>query len=296
MGEEMLSSHSNTQDAMDLAHLCNDASAIRLILTDIDGTILPYDRSVVSQECRDAFHAAYDAGIHIGPATGRGATRVPSVFEHDEKCYATMLAANGMQVILDGQFIYEAHIPHEALIHLASIIHELPDCGMICFDGPQALVVEGTIDNLAKSFRSYAATARLISEVPSFPVIKTNIFTPPIQEKTAEIVALLRREVPEIDYSLPMPGFVNTTPRGWNKAAAVDYLAQTLGIAPEQVVVFGDSGNDLEMLSHVPHSVAVAGATDEARAAARWHIGSCEDEAVPQAIKKLAQGLWPFTN
>ena len=58
MGEEMLSSRNNTQDAMDLAHLCNDASAIRLILTDIDGTILPYDRSVVSQECRDAFHCS----------------------------------------------------------------------------------------------------------------------------------------------------------------------------------------------------------------------------------------------
>lgn len=291
----MPSLHDNTQKTTEPS-FCDVASSIRLILTDIDGTILPYNRSTVSQECHEAFRAAYDVGIHIGPATGRGATRVPSVFDNDEKCYATMLASNGMQVILDGQLIYEAHIPREALIHLAHVIHELPDCGMICFDGPQALVVEGTVENLAKSFRSYAATARPISEVPTFPVIKANVFTPPTQERTAEIVSLLRREVPEIDYSLPMPGFVNTTPHGWNKAAAVDYLARTLDIEPEQIVVFGDSGNDLEMLSHIPHSVAVEGATDEARAAARWHIGACEKNAVPQAIKQLAQGLWPFTD
>lgn len=290
-------SHDNLEQTSqtDEASLHDAASKIRLILTDIDGTILPYDRSVVSQECLEAFHAALDAGIHIGPATGRGATRVPSVFDNDEKCCATMLASNGMQVILDGKLIYEANIPRETLIHLASVVHELPDCGMICFDGPQALVVEGTVENLAKSFRSYAATARKIPEIPTFPVVKANIFTPPVQEETAKVVELLRREVPEIDYSLPMPGFVNTTPHGWNKAAAVDYLARALDLTSEQVVVFGDSGNDLEMLSHVPHSVAVAGATEEARAAARWHIGRCEDNAVPHAIKQLSNGVWPFS-
>ena len=46
--------------------------AIKLILTDIDGTIMPYGKRQVTQRCRAAFHAAMDAGlslIHISEPT-----------------------------------------------------------------------------------------------------------------------------------------------------------------------------------------------------------------------------------
>lgn len=273
------------------------AGDVRLVLTDVDGTILPYDREVVSDACLAAFHEALDAGIRVGPASGRGAARVPEVFGGDGRCCATMLASNGMQVCLDGELVHEEHIGRDALVHLAGVVAELevPGCGMVCFDGPRALVVAGEVADLTRSFRSYASTARPVDEVPRFPVVKANVFTPPDRAVTARVVELLRRRVPEIDYSLPMPGFVNTTPTGWSKASAVDVLARELGIGLDQVVVFGDSGNDLEMLAHVPNSAAVAGATPEAAAAARWHVGRCEDDAVPRAISELARGRWPFS-
>ena len=46
--------------------------AVKLILTDIDGTILPRGERVVSSRTVAAFHAALDAGIAVGPASGRG--------------------------------------------------------------------------------------------------------------------------------------------------------------------------------------------------------------------------------
>ena len=71
-------------------------------------------------------------------------------------------------------------------------------------------------------------------------------------------------------------------------------ICDRLGIGLDEVVVFGDSGNDVEMLSYVPNSVAVENASPEAAAAARWHIGSVDDDAVPAAIEELAAGRWPF--
>ena len=59
--------------------------------------------------------------------------------------------------------------------------------------------------------------------------------------------------------------------------------------------MFGDANNDIEMLSAVPNSVAVASATADAKAAARWHIGPVEEDAVPHAIAAIARGEWPFT-
>ncbi|MGE9910686.1 HAD family hydrolase [Atopobiaceae bacterium SGI.236] len=268
---------------------------IRLILTDVDGTILPADRDEASPTCVAAFHAALEAGIHVGAASGRGATRVPQVFGGDKACCRTLLAANGMQVYLDDELVHEATIDHDALLAIADVTRGMEGCGLICFDGPQALVVTGRVEDLRKSFRIYAKTACAASDVPGFPVVKANVFTPVDLERTQQVIEVLRREVPQVDYSLPMPGFINTTPHGWSKASAVDVLAGRLGISLDQVVVFGDSGNDLEMLRHVPNSVAVANATPEAKAAARWHIGECADDAVAHAIAAIARGEWPFT-
>ena len=268
---------------------------IKLILSDIDGTLLPYDQTVASQACRAAFHAALDAGIRVGPASGRAKARVIPVFGGDEACCQTMLATNGMEIYLDGRLVHRSYLERETIVELAQAVHGVEGSGLVCFDGPQALVIEGTVEDLAKSFAAYAPTARCVDEVPHKPIVKTNVFTPVDLETTQHMLERLREQVPQIDYSLPQPGFVNMTPRGWNKGAAVELLCREMSIDIDQVVVFGDAGNDVEMLSAVPNSVAVADASPDAKGAARWHIGAVEDDAVPAAIVALARGDWPFT-
>jgi hypothetical protein len=71
---------------------------IKLILSDIDGTMLPFGQRVVSPRVIASFHAAMDAGIHVGPASGRGISHVTPTFGGDAACTATALATNGMQV------------------------------------------------------------------------------------------------------------------------------------------------------------------------------------------------------
>ena len=58
------------------------------------------------------------------------------------------------------------------------------------------------------------------------------------------------------------------------------------------MVVFGDAGNDLTMFSVVENAVAVANATPEAAAAARWHIGRCDEDAVAATIEQIVAGTW----
>ena len=83
------------------------APAIKLVLTDIDGTILPYGHDVVPARTRAAFHACLDAGIRVGPASGRAVSHVAPAFANDVACTATALAINGMHVYLDGELIVE---------------------------------------------------------------------------------------------------------------------------------------------------------------------------------------------
>lgn len=268
---------------------------IKLILTDIDGTILPYGQKVVSDCVRNAFHAAQTAGIHVGPASGRGFSHIPASFGGDASCSATCLATNGMQVFLDGRLVYQSFIPHEPAALMAELLRDVPRAGLLCFEEGVPMLVEGDVADLRESFPLYADQAQKLDEVPRHPMEKVNIFVNGNMGDTKAVFDMLRREVGEIDFNIPMAGFINTMPVGWSKASGIDVLCDALGITLDQVVVFGDGGNDVEMLGHVPNSVAVQNAVPEAAAAAHWHIGRCEDEAVPDAIQKLAVGTWPFS-
>lgn len=130
--------------------------------------------------------------------------------------------------------------------------------------------------------------------VPDFPVVKLNIYCPDGPEAMRGLRDELEEAVPGLSFMMPSYDVIVTAPKGWGKAQAIDVLCERLGIGLDQVVAFGDAGNDVEMLEHVPNSVAVANATPEAKAAARYVIGSCEDGAVAEALELLAAGVWPF--
>ena len=96
--------------------------AVKLILTDIDGTILPYGHMRVSERTVAAIHAALDAGIVAGPASGRFHSWIPAFFGGDEACCATAIAANGMQVYHAGEMVLERMIDPDALRRAAAVL------------------------------------------------------------------------------------------------------------------------------------------------------------------------------
>ena len=132
--------------------------AIKLVLTDIDGTIMPYGKRQVTQRCRAAFHAAMDAGILVGPASGSFFSWIPSFFGGDKACCQTALATNGMQVYLEGRKVLQMELPPAALRTIMGALQDVPRSGLLVFEGARPLLVQGSRDDLAIAFPSYAKT------------------------------------------------------------------------------------------------------------------------------------------
>ncbi len=265
---------------------------IKLVLSDIDGTLLPKGRKEVSERCVRAFRAAHAAGIVCGVATGRGRVQVAPIFRGDESFTATAIATNGAQVYLNNEVLYDQRVSAESLEKILAAIAGYPGAGLLCFEGATPLILAGTREDLANVMPVYAATAVELDELPRGGVSKANCFLDTDDAGTAAFVDYLNAHVEGLDFDSPMRGYTNTMPAGWNKGEAVKLLAKHMGCGLDEVVVFGDADNDLAMFDAVTHSVAVAGATPAARAAARWHIGRCEDDAVAQAIEEIAAGTW----
>lgn len=267
---------------------------MRLILADIDRTIMPFGDTVVPARVREAFRAAVEAGCAVGPCSGRGRDWISILFDGDEPCYQTNIATNGLQVSYGGELVLERHIPAELVARMAALTSEVPRAGLVWFDGAAPKVVVGDMEDLKVAFPRYGACG-VYESLPGHDLVKANAFVAGDDAATRELAELLTREIPELDFDVPQRGFVNTMPAGWNKGAAVLWLADYLGVASQDVFVFGDAENDLSMLRAVENSVAVANAAPEAAAAARWHIGACEDFAVADAVEALASGDFPFT-
>lgn len=268
---------------------------IKLIMTDIDGTIMPQGASQVSARTVAAFHAALDAGIAVGPASGRALAQVLPFFRGDAACIQTVVATNGLEVYLGGKKIAEHLLPHEALERTRELLLSIPDTGLLFFEGAQPYLVAGDRAVLEAVYPFYAQVCKPADSLPERPILKANVFVHADRAGTERLVERLNAEIDGLDFDVPMPGFTNIMPSGWNKGSSITFLCGRLGISTDEVVVFGDAGNDLTMFDVAGHSVAVGNAAPDAAAAARWHIGRCEDDAVAAAIEALAAGEWPFT-
>ena len=136
--------------------------------------------------------------------------------------------------------------------------------------------------------KTYSFTGVIVDEMPREDIIGATIACPEDQETMDRIEAFVRAECPEFDIAKPAVRWWDILPKGLNKGTALHMLMDEIGASVDEVVMFGDADNDLAILREVENSVVVAGATPAAKAAARWHIGACEDEAVAEALEDIA--------
>ncbi len=271
---------------------------IKLVLSDLDNTLIPhkpgepFGDASLSDQGFEAIRALLDAGGRFGPVTGRSPSSMVETFPDAPWAYSTGAYANGQLVCVDGEAIHKEWTPVEPLQRVSDILDEQPDGFLVFFDmdgdGPNwGVSRKYRMDQVSEG--DFLRVSRILPEVPE-PTLKV-IVRLHRHESTLRIYDLLRAEVPELDFVLPSPDatVIDITPKGYGKGSAVRIMATALGLAPDEVAVFGDADNDISMLQAVPNSVAVANASPGAAAAAHWHIADALEDSVAQAIAQIAE-------
>ena len=279
---------------------------IKLALTDLDNTFIPL-AGIATEYARRAMHTALDAGMRVGPVTGRVPAAMRWMFANDERCFATGAFVNGQIIYVDGAIVREQTIDGELLEEVGRYVRDCEGVALALCDitrvtgaSDGAISYLGiTASELARHGTFFGDEYRLINHVDLPSYIKCNLRCDLPPEQVAALQEDLRARFGELTFVLPMNGgqFIDILPAGWDKGKAVRFLMDYLNLADDEVVVFGDSDNDLAMLGAVPHSVTVANAAPEVRAASRWHIGACDDDAVARALLDIvdanARGTTP---
>lgn len=261
------------------------ASEIRLVASDIDGTLIRPDLSV-SERTRAAVLAVRDRGIRVVLVTGRPVRWMDQLLD-DLGPVDNVIAANGA-VVLNGDL--------KEVLHHRSLEGEVA----LAF----ALALRAAHAEVAFGAERPSGFAHEQSYLPRWPDPHARVVE--LEELMREPMTkmLVRHEGHDSDalhalasgiaaeYAVALTyssgdGLLEIAAGGVDKAAALVWLCQRHGISADEVVSFGDMPNDIPMLEWAGRSYAVANGHPLAKRAAKSAAPSNEDDGVARILDEL---------
>lgn len=275
-----------------------DFSSIRIIFSDIDGTLLPSTGKDLGPTAA-LIRGLLEKGIHFIPCTGRGTGNVPAdILRIPGLRY--LVTANGAMItdLREKRPIYQKLLSRELARQVTAFLRRFPGNAYLYRQGRHHLDIamgQPVYDRSFKSLADWMDTvvrcdfSDLLSEEESAWIDKFG-FASPRQAVFGEIRRAIEKEAfyPDLLVSSSGTWNVEINAAGASKGEAARWLAGQLGFKPEEMLCAGDNYNDLSMLT-IPGCLAVApeGAVDEVKAAAHIITPPCEEDGVESLLKKL---------
>lgn len=261
---------------------------IRLIATDLDGTLFGPDHRPEARAV-SALNAAADAGIHICAATGRSWFRGLDLATSTGTRLDHFIGANGghrvdaVTRVLEERIVFS---PDTIAAMVAAARRELGDVGF-GFELVDDVVWDGRFVELSPV--NLDGAPRSTAPLPDHrrgEIGKMFIAHPEIGR--VDLVDAVGPLVPdEVNVTTSGVEFIELTPPGADKGAAVERLATSLGFTAEDVLAFGDNQNDLTLLRWAGRGVAMGNALDMVKAVADEETASNIDHGVALVIEQL---------
>ena len=222
--------------------------SIKMICSDLDGTLLQYGRKTLEPEVFTLIEQLADRGILFCPASGRQYTSQKKLFAPvADRC--AFLCENGGVLYKEDVCIGKTPMPRALAEEIARDLWERSDGqGEVMLSGQNcAYLMErglGMLDRIRFIGNQYKII-RNPSDVPE-EIVKVSVYLHEGVDKYAD------RFVPrwqEANCAVAGPYWIDTTLA--NKGTGVQKLCEVLGVAPEEVLAFGDNYNDTAMLDLV---------------------------------------------
>lgn len=268
----------------------------KLILTDLDGTLLRDDKSL-SLANRAALERAAAQGAQVVLATGRFYGGIPQeLLELPFLRYFILM--NGAKVYdrKEDRVLYRVEIGLDTAEAIFDLFEPL-DATVDCYQNDRGLMDRKYYDRLDYYIRDPASRALIRrNRVPledfrgavrdgGDTVQKIQCFFPDLTLRT-QMMERLRQSFPGLVMASSLPANLELTAQGATKGDALLALCRALSINRLETVAFGDGTNDLSMLEWAGVGVAMANAFPETKAAADRIAPSNQEDGVAQILNQ----------
>lgn len=260
---------------------------IKLIAVDMDGTFLNGDMDYNRPQFAELYEQMKQQGIKFVVASGNQYYQLRSFFPdiHHEIAF---VSENGANVVSELNDVWHAKISRDVSDHVHAVLRDYPDGDILVCGKKSAYIHTSQTQDYYESALNYYHKLAWIEDYDAIEddLLKFALLFP--QDQVEAVVKQLTTELQgkiipvssgnrAVDLILP----------GVHKANGLAILGALWDIKPEEMVAFGDGGNDVEMLAYVGRGYAMANAQDRTKAVADEIIASNRENGVLDTIAHI---------
>ena len=258
----------------------NELNRIRLVASDLDGTLLQNGNAEPSAEAFELIEELVRRGVIFLPASGRQYASLRKLFAPvaDELSY---LCENGSLVMFQDMPVVRRGFSHALGMQIAKSVSREREAELIVSGERHAYVLKGSEEfarHLREDIGNDVVLVDRLSDIDE-PIIK-------VAFKTSRVMQRALRDHFDDEFGLWVNVMTSGTewtdivPKGVDKGAALLDFGRLMGIAPQQMAAFGDNENDFAMLNLVGHPYLMESCNPSMRGAVRGaaYVGTVEEE------------------
>lgn len=250
---------------------------IKLIASDLDGTLLPNGAQGLSQEAFDLIQKAGALGIQFVAASGRQYANMKRMFGPIWRD-VIFIAENGSLIVRQDEVLDKTVIPQESAKELIRYLYAQDDCDVMVSDAHSVYLCPKPQSKPYVDFILYTMknTTTIVDDLCALneDIIKVSAIV-----YGDKALAFSEKIAPEWSrrFNVAVAGGQWLDFTITNKGEAIDKLRKRFSLQREEIVAFGDNFNDEAMFRTAGYSYAMLTANEQVQKAARHCCDSVEN-------------------
>src|SRR5580692_6972565 len=261
---------------------------IRLLLADVDGTLVTQDKVLTDQTVAVA-QQLREAGITLAITSGRP-PRGMSVLIAPLKLTGAIAGFNGGVFVHPDLSVIESHILDFAIAKatLQLILDQGLDAWL--YTEKEWLIRDSNAPHVAREAWTVKFDAKVVASFTDAHLADAVkiVGVSDDLDRVAACEKLAQQKLGQrASAARSQPYYLDVTNPQANKGEVVTMLARLQGIAPEEIATIGDMPNDVLMFRKSGFSIAMGNASDEVKSQASVVTDSNQDEGFAKAVRKF---------
>ena len=257
---------------------------VKLIACDMDGTLLDGDGQL-TPDTLDLVRWLEEAGIRFVAASGRRLATLRSFFAPVADGM-DFVASSGAQVMVDGTTVDLEFFSHAGLARLQKVVGLFDNLHLAVFDDIHSFLLDEP-EYFEPEFDKNLPLPERVYELPDpkVGIVKASVYC---RGAVMDMAYALSREMgDEFVFAPSGQHWIDVMQRGVNKATGLEQVLAAHGFSFEDVMAFGDSMNDYELLRRVGTSCAMGNARYAIKQICNCVIGTNVEHAVQAELHAL---------
>lgn len=261
-----------------------DLSGIKLVVTDMDGTLLNSDHQV-SPRFFKLFHQLKAHNILFAAASGRQYNSIVDKLQPIKEDII-IIAENGGFAVEKGVELVSTPLESTVKKEILKVLDIVPDIHPVLCTKNKAYLRNKSSEFISK-LKEYYTEFEIVDDLNEYEgeVMKIAIYHPVDSEKF--IYPSVQQFESELKVKVSGENWVDLSHKDAHKGFALQLIQDRHEIASAETMVFGDYNNDLEMMALADYSYAMANAHANVLKVANFSTSSNNDFGVEKILEKL---------